>query len=63
MGDQCPQAARIVNQDVLARWIMQAVPHSLVASPNGSGINRPDTEDILAPHSSCRNLCQRHRLA
>jgi len=36
VGNQCPQAARIVNQDVLARWIMRAVPHSLVASPNSS---------------------------
>jgi len=36
VGDQCQQAARIVNQDEVARGILQTVPHSLVASPNSS---------------------------
>ncbi|MCJ7608073.1 hypothetical protein MUP00_00185 [Candidatus Bathyarchaeota archaeon] len=25
-------------------------PNRLKADPNGSGVNRPDTDDILAPH-------------
>ncbi|GAG03602.1 unnamed protein product [marine sediment metagenome] len=42
---------RIVNQDVLVRRGLWAVPYRLKAGPNGSGVNRMDTDDILAPHT------------
>jgi hypothetical protein len=50
VGDQCPQAARIVKQRVVAMAVGWA-PNRLKAGPNGSGVNRLDTDDILAPHT------------
>ncbi len=50
MGDQCPQAGRIVKQEVASMAVGWA-PNRLNADPNGSGVNPPDTDDISAPHS------------
>ena len=50
VGDQYRQAARIVKQRVVAMAVGWA-PNRLKAGPNGSGVNRLDTDDILAPHT------------
>ncbi len=42
--------SRIVNQEVVAMAVGW-VPNRPKADPNGSGVNRLDTDDILAPHS------------
>ena len=48
--DQCPPGSRIVKQRVVAMAVGWA-PNRLKAGPNGSGVNRLDTDDILAPHT------------
>ncbi len=40
----------IVNQNVVAMAVGWA-PNRLKAGPNGSSVNRMDTDDILAPHA------------
>ncbi len=49
-GDERWQAPRIVNQRVVAMAVGWA-PNRLKVGPNGSGVNRLDTDDILAPHT------------
>ena len=34
-------------------------PNTLEADPNGSGVNRLDTDDILAPHNKCVPIGQK----
>ena len=48
--DQCPPGSRIVKQRVVAMAVGWA-PNRLKAGPNGSGVNRLDTDGILAPHT------------
>jgi len=49
VGDQWPQAGRIVNQEAVNMAVGWA-PNRPKADPNGSGANRLDKDDILAPH-------------
>ena len=34
-------------------------PNRLKADPNGSGVNRLDTDDILVPHNKCVPIGQK----
>ena len=54
-GDQRQQVPRIVNQDVMARAILQTIPDSLVASPTSS-VRQPPRYGwgFAAPHSNER---------
>jgi len=63
------QVPRIVKQRVVAMAVGWA-PNRLKAGPNGSGVNRLDTDDILAPHtpikapsngSDCVLVCARDK--
>jgi hypothetical protein len=53
-GDQGLGVGLDVGQVLQPEVVAMAVgwaPNRLKADPNGSGVNPPDTDDILAPHS------------
>jgi hypothetical protein len=56
-GDQRRQVPRIVKQEVVAMAVGRP-PNRLKAGPNGSGVNRMDTDDILAPHNAPLLFCR-----